>query len=434
MEKKRNNLYFNKNVLFMGLLVIILLILVGFYFKGVTGNVALNTYSGTNYSAPYNLSNSEDLVFKISSDSLVAVDDMVNLSVNVSINGYIYQKGYVFNQRTHSWEVFNFNQTPVTNSYWIKDFASKDLIINVSNRVVNQSETYVVAYACQKDLNDKWQCGCQSESETNCKRWMLHKFDITNITNSPEIRCTDDANCTMTHGTCDTLNGVCVSGAFCIPNCSCNATTVIGETCPDTCGGLCQGTKQAGSGTIGDPYQIISWTQMNNTRNDLTASYILMKNLTASDLDYVGIGNNWQPIGDCGGDVCGIGNPDHKFVGNFNGNNNLVFNLSITILSCNATGLFGYSSGNISNIGLLDVHISNGDTYVGGLVGRQEGGSIFNSYTSGIITGRLYTGGLIGYLSGTQVNSSYSRAKIIGSYSEAGGLVGASSAGVFNNV
>jgi len=404
MREKINIWYFNKNILLVGLFLIILSVIVGFYFNGITGNAIIANYSSTAYAPPYNLENPEDFIFTISSDSLVAVDDLANLTASVFVDeGYIYQKGYVFNQLTHSWEVFNFEQTPVENSYWIRETASKDLVINVSNRVVNNSETYIVAYACQKDSNEKWQCGCQSEGETNCKKWMLHKFDITNITVSPEINCTDNANCSMT-------NGICIAG-------KCVSRRVFS--------GL-------GSGTFEDPYQITTWAQLNEVRYDLSSNYILMNDLDENSEEYstyasssANDGNGWKPLGGCGPNYeCESWDYNYAFRGTLNGNGYSINNLTINNIDGRYLGLFGYIEGtNISNLNMGGE--LNGNIYIGGIVGYMVDSSIINSSSSAIIYGVARSvGGLVGEMVDSSIINSSSSAIISGEAFYVGGLVG----------
>jgi len=78
----------------------------------------------------------------------------------------------------------------------------------------------------------------------------------------------------------------------------------------------------------------------------------------------------------------------------------------VDLPSNNYVGLFGATSGNISNIGLTNVSVS-GDGTVGGLVGFQYGGTITNAYATGSVTGNMDVGGLVGgqYYGGTITNS-----------------------------
>ena len=85
--------------------------------------------------------------------------------------------------------------------------------------------------------------------------------------------------------------------------------------------------------------------------HNATFGYDNANNLSSVTSDYTGLGDGWVPIGDCGGDNCSGGdNPDHPFSGNFNGNSNVISNLVVPGASANGIGLFGYSTGNISDI------------------------------------------------------------------------------------
>ena len=180
-----------------------------------------------------------------------------------------------------------------------------------------------------------------------------------------------------------------------------------------------------GDGSVGNPYQVNNWSQLNQVRDVgfLDKNYILMSSLDSSTFGYATAGANWVPVGDFGldGDIYSTGD-NNIFSGSFNGNNNTISNLVISKPSNNAVGLFGNVSGNISNLGLVNVSVT-GSSYTGGLVGSQEGGTITNVYTSGTVAGSNYTGGLVGHMIGGSVVSSYSSASVTGS-SRVGGLVG----------
>jgi len=210
---------------FIIVIVIILLALCGFlYFKTMTGNLVLTDYSKTDYGPPFDVFNRNASVFNISSDYLVAVNDLVNLGANVSIDGYIYKRGYIYNHQLKSWEVFSFDQTPIEGSYWIEGFASKDLVITAS-RALQNGENYIIAYACKGiKVNDQWSCGCQTADQENCSNWMLHVFNVTNVIVVPDTKCTEDANCTFVGGKCNLGSGLCESDVICVSNCSCVST------------------------------------------------------------------------------------------------------------------------------------------------------------------------------------------------------------------
>jgi len=68
-----------------------------------------------------------------------------------------------------------------------------------------------------------------------------------------------------------------------------------------------------GDGSIGNPYQVCNWTDLDNVRRNLSANYILMKSLSSNDGDYF---VKWNPIG---ATLC-----DFSFSGSFNGNGNYI--------------------------------------------------------------------------------------------------------------
>jgi uncharacterized repeat protein (TIGR02543 family) len=198
-------------------------------------------------------------------------------------------------------------------------------------------------------------------------------------------------------------------------------------------------TSAGGTGTVADPLQISNWGQLNYVRNNsterntLSASYILIANLSSSTPGYAGIGDNWAPIGRSAKEI---------FTGNFNGNGHTISDLITTQTGGpDVVGLFGYSRGNISNIGLINVKVV-GRNYLGGLVGSMLSGTIDSSYTTGSVTGdngvssgrNGSIGGLVGNQGGGRITNSYSTANVSGSRNGAiGGLVGYLNAGTVSN-
>jgi hypothetical protein len=169
-----------------------------------------------------------------------------------------------------------------------------------------------------------------------------------------------------------------------------------------------------GNGTAGNPYQITSWTQLNRTKLNLTAYYILMNDLSASDGDYAGLGDSWIPIG--------TGSGVNSFLGSFDGNGKIISNLTINLPSTDYVGLFGYIGGSISNLNLSFVNVT-GSNYVGSLVGYQNSGTISSNFVSGSILGSSYVGGLVGYARWT-ISSSSTSGNVTGSLQYVGGLAG----------
>lgn len=192
----------------------------------------------------------------------------------------------------------------------------------------------------------------------------------------------------------------------------------------------------SGSGSLTDPYQIATATQLDNVRNYLGMG--LYFKLTA-DIDLSGY-SNWTPIGDY----------NTPFQGTMDGNGHKITNLTINSPSNFDIGLFGYisSDANIKNMHLENVNVTgyitvgalvggnggtisnsyavgtvNGNANTGGLVGYNDSGTISNSYANGTVTGSTKTGGLVGYNIGGSISYSYASGTVKGS-SNTGGLVG----------
>jgi hypothetical protein len=120
------------------------------------------------------------------------------------------------------------------------------------------------------------------------------------------------------------------------------------------------------------------------------------------------------------GDAIIAPNPLPYFTGVFDGNGHTISNLTVE--------LFGYlgSGAEVRDLGVVDVNISSGyyyDVYVGGLSG-DNGGSITNCYSTGVISGNryVYVGGLVGTNSGN-ITVCYSTCMVDGD-KYMGGLVG----------
>ncbi len=89
-------------------------------------------------------------------------------------------------------------------------------------------------------------------------------------------------------------------------------------------------------------------------------------------------------------------------------------------LNYNVGGLAGYAFSFIS--GSYATGSVSGGSQVGGLVGYQEGGSIYDSYATGSVSGQIDVGGLVGQGAGN-INNGYAAGSVSG-VENAGGLVG----------
>lgn len=116
---------------------------------------------------------------------------------------------------------------------------------------------------------------------------------------------------------------------------------------------------------------------------------------------------------------------DGGFAGTFTGRGNTISNLTVDTGNAGYAGLFGRSSGAISDIGLIGGSVKGGGDYTGGLVGYMDGGTITRAYATGAVNGHVYVGGLVGYSNyGSVVAQSYATGAVTASGNYAGGLVG----------
>lgn len=107
-----------------------------------------------------------------------------------------------------------------------------------------------------------------------------------------------------------------------------------------------------------------------------------------------------------------IGNNDtHKFIGKYDGGNKKISKLRLDTTK-NAIGLFGYNSGTVQNVNLINSY-TKGNTYVGGIVGYNTGNinncklsyeTIPGFSSSTGVTGMINVGGIVGYSSGNIEN------------------------------
>ncbi len=168
-----------------------------------------------------------------------------------------------------------------------------------------------------------------------------------------------------------------------------------------------------GDGTVGDPYQISDVDQLQEMEADLDAHYILINDIDASDTSNWNSGKGFDPIG----------NGSEPFSGSLDGGPYNISDLCINTPLKDHQGIFGMiSNGSIlSNIHSINTDIT-GKNYVGGLVGRREGGEVHNCTISGDVHGNNKVGGLIGYNSG-EVENCHTTC-VVNASNDVGGLIG----------
>ena len=115
------------------------------------------------------------------------------------------------------------------------------------------------------------------------------------------------------------------------------------------------------------------------------------------------------------------------FTGVLDGNGHMISHL--TIVGGSDLGLFGCLSGEIKNLGAVDVNITGSEGPVGGIVGSTSG-SMTNCYSTGVVRGGSCVGGLVGSngsysysVRSGSVTQCYSTAAVSG-WDWVGGLVG----------
>jgi len=167
-----------------------------------------------------------------------------------------------------------------------------------------------------------------------------------------------------------------------------------------------------GMGTFDEPYEIVNAEQLVLTGK---ACILWDKHfILGSDIDL--------------GDKFFIAAVIPEFLGTFNGIGHTIQNL--TISGSNRLGLFGTlkSKAEIVNLELLDVNVT-GFSSIGGLVGYNELGSVYNCQTSGAILAELRAGGLVGENERGSITFCNSTGTV-SSRGTAGGLVGSNSGDV----
>jgi hypothetical protein len=169
-----------------------------------------------------------------------------------------------------------------------------------------------------------------------------------------------------------------------------------------------------GSGTLGDPYQINDCFLLNETRDDLTAFYVLNATFSCNVAPF-NTGSGFEPIGDS----------VTPFAGSFDGAGFSIEDLFIDFSGSDFVGLFGHinGSGIVFDLSLVDIDVT-GDINVGGLTGLNDG-NISNVSVGGFVSGTNSVGGVVGTNYG-QIEYASSSVEVNAASFYSGGLVGES--------
>ena len=224
-----------------------------------------------------------------------------------------------------------------------------------------------------------------------------------------------------------------------------------------------------GLGTKEHPYEIKTADELENFRDlvngedgqtaDTDAHAKLMNNIDLKDVcgSELNGGTSWTPIG----------SDSRRYTGTFDGNGHTISglyiknttsdyyqglfgyvdqggtvqNLSVsgTVNSSYVGGVVGLNSGNVENCyntGTVTgtVSASGNSSVVGGVVGYNNG-SVTNCYNTGTVTGTVssdYVGGVVGRNFGGTVENCYNTGSVSGSGNSVGGVVGLNSGSVTN--
>ncbi len=189
-----------------------------------------------------------------------------------------------------------------------------------------------------------------------------------------------------------------------------------------------------GDGSPGNPFKISNVTHLQNMSANLSAHYILINDIDASNTttwNWNGtIYNGFNPIAndiDSGAD----GFQGNNFSGSLDGQGYNITGLFINRSSEDYVGLFGRinSSAVIKNVNLVNFSVY-GDEEVAGLIGYNDGGTVTNcsadgnTNVPGIYNDYGYNiGGMIGHNTGT-VKDCYVYGNVNGTADDTGGLIG----------
>ncbi|MCK5772193.1 MAG: hypothetical protein KAH57_00245 [Thermoplasmata archaeon] len=172
-----------------------------------------------------------------------------------------------------------------------------------------------------------------------------------------------------------------------------------------------------GNGTAGNPYLISNITQLQNMSANLSAHYMLVEDIDASLTSGWNYGDGFDPIGYNGA----------RFTGSLDGNGHEISDLHVDRPGEDHVGLFGYlSSGSVvKDLGLTgSASKFLGRDFVGGVMGRNDGGSIENCYSTVDSTGTDDAVGSFGGYNAGSITNCFSTGSAEGIDNQIGGFVG----------
>ena len=198
-------------------------------------------------------------------------------------------------------------------------------------------------------------------------------------------------------------------------------------------------TQPTGAGTQENPYQISTADELrwfaglvNGTLTDGTAQNTAAWAVLTTNINLGGAA--WTPIGNYSANI------SNKYTGTLDGAGHTISNLKVDNSSAYYQGFVGYlgSGGAIQNLTLDKSCSVTGDSYVGGVCGYNNGGTITGCTNHGTVnnTGTVdkYTGGICAYnRSGSTVTGCTNTGTVSGSSKYVGGVCGCTSGTVTNS-
>jgi hypothetical protein len=178
-----------------------------------------------------------------------------------------------------------------------------------------------------------------------------------------------------------------------------------------------------GSGSITDPWLISTGAQLAYLAREVN-------NGTGYSGEYVTLTGNL----DLGGrEWTAIGTDGKPFKGVFDGDNHVIYRLSVNKPDADYQGLFGYLDGaEIQRLGLESVGVT-GKNDVGGIAGCVDyNSSVRSSYSTGTVSGTSLVGGVTGSVYNSSIKNSYSTGNVSGT-TYAGGAAGSVYGGGIEN-
>ena len=170
----------------------------------------------------------------------------------------------------------------------------------------------------------------------------------------------------------------------------------------------------------------LSGIEQNTSANAvLTADIVVNKNVLKPDgtLNEGSSFKEWTPVG--------VGY-DSSYTGIFDGKNHTISGLYFSNQDKVYVGLFGYNSGKISNVGILDSYFY-GASSVGGVIGTNYG-TITNCYNAGSVNGTSDSvGGVSGFNYRGTVTNCYNTGSVNSTSYNVGGVIGYNNAGTIKN-